>query len=155
MKLFGVLTFVVLAILATRGARWAYAAMVIVILLYFPASSGFRLDPTPCELAFDLSLAGRSLSNYPHILLFSFFFLATARQFRMSGWRSLGWSIGLTIAMGAIVEIAEGLSGVHHCKSVDLIPDFVGALLGLIVVLLGGASAKLSRRDRVKADLSD
>jgi hypothetical protein len=149
MKLFGFLIFLVLAILAMRGARWAYALFVILGLLYFPASTGFRVDPKPCDLMLDLPLAVQSLSNYPHIILFFFFFLMTTRQFRSSGWRSLGWSIGLTMAMGAAVEIAEGPSGNHHCKTLDLIPDFLGALLGLMVVVLGGmiASAKLSRRN--------
>jgi hypothetical protein len=149
MKLLGVLMFLVLAILAMRGARWAYAGFVMLILLYFPASTGFRVDPKPCELTFNLPLGVQSLSNYPHIILFSFFFLVTTRQLRMSRWRRFGWSIGLTMAMGAAVEIAEGLSGKHYCKTVDLIPDFMGALLGLMVVVLGGtiASAKLSRRN--------
>ena len=121
---------------------------VILGLLYFPASSGFRVDPKPCDLALDLPLAIQSLSNYGHIIIFSFFFLMTTRQFRLSGWRPWGWSIGLTMAMGAAVEIAEGLSGVHHCKTVDLIPDFMGALLGLMLIILGGmvAGAMLSRR---------
>src|SRR4051794_26429401 len=148
MKLFAALIFLVLAILALRRARWAYAAFVILGLLYFPASNGFRVDPKPCDLRFDLPLAILSLSNYAHILLFSLVFLMTTKQFRLSGWRPFGWSIGLTMAMGAAVEIAEGLSGAHHCKAIDLIPDFVGALLGLMVVVVGGAiaSATLGRR---------
>jgi VanZ family protein len=149
MKLFVFLIFLVLGILAMRRARWAYAAFVILGLLYFPASMGFRVEPKPCDLAVDLPLAVHSLSNYGHIVLFFIFFLITTRQFRLSGWASLGWSIGLTMAMGVAVEIAEGLTGAHHCKTGDLIPDFVGALLGLIVVVLGGtiASARLSRRN--------
>jgi VanZ family protein len=76
------------------------------------------------------------------------FFLVTLRQFRSSGWQSLGWSIGMTMAMGAAVEIAEGVSGVHHCNAIDLVPDFMGAMLGVMVVVLAGtiASSKLSRR---------
>jgi len=136
MKLLGFLIFLVLAILAMRGTRWAYAAFVILGLLYFPASIGFRVEPKRCDLAFDLSYAIHSLSNYGHIVAFFFFFLMTTRQFRVLGWKSLGWSIGLTMAMGVAVEIAEGLSGAHHCKTVDLFPDFVGALLGMMVVVL-------------------
>ena len=68
----------------------------------------------------------------------------TTRQFRSSGWRSWGLSFGLTTAMGISVEIAEGLSGHHHCKAIDLIPNFIGTLLGLMVVVL--ASATLGRR---------
>jgi hypothetical protein len=39
--------FLVLGILALRGIRWAYAAYVLLGLLYFPARVGFRLNP-PC-----------------------------------------------------------------------------------------------------------
>jgi hypothetical protein len=148
MKLFGALIFLALAILALRGARWAYALFAFLGLLYFPAVGGFRVDPKPCDLMFDLPQAVQSLSNYGHIIVFGFFFLMTTRQFRSSGWRPFAWSIGLTMAMGVAVEVAEGLSGQHHCKTVDLIPDFMGVLLALVIVVLGRtmASAMLSRR---------
>ncbi|MEO5772532.1 MAG: hypothetical protein ABIQ32_00255 [Sphingomicrobium sp.] len=155
MKLFGFLIFLVLGILAFRRARWAYVAFVILGLLYFPASLGFRLDPKPCELTFDGPLAVQSLTNYGHIINFFIFFLLTARQFRSPGWRSLAWSIALTMAMGVAVEVAEGISGAHHCKTVDLIPDFMGALLGLLAVVLTAmfARAKLTRYDGHKDDI--
>jgi hypothetical protein len=38
--------------------------------------------------------------------------------------------------MGALVEVAEGLSGRGHCRFRDLIPDSAGALLGATAVLL-------------------
>lgn len=149
MKLVVFLIFLMLGILAWRRARWAYAVFVILGLLYFPASMGFRVEPKPCDLAVDVPLALDSLSNYGHIILFFIFFLITARQFRLSGWAPLGWSIGLTMAMGVAVEIAEALSGAHHCKTSDLIPDFVGALLGVVAVVLSAlaAGAKFSHKN--------
>ena len=145
MKLFGILIFLALAILAMRGARWAYAAFVLFILLSFPAQSAFHLDPKPCGLTFGLPDAIQSLSNYGHIWLFGFFFLVTALHFRLLGWRSLAWAIAVTMAMGAAVELAQGISGNHHCKTVDLIPDFIGALVGLVIVILAGKVLSLSR----------
>jgi VanZ family protein len=149
MKLLGFLLIWALAIPAMRGTRWAYVAFVVLSLLYFPASRGFRVDPHRCDLTVDLPLAVQSLSNYGHIIPFSIFFLMTTMQLRMSGWQRFGWSIGLTMAMGAAVEIAEGLSGAHHCKAIDLIPDFIGVLLGLGIIVLAGiiAGAKVSRRN--------
>jgi hypothetical protein len=142
MKLLGFLLIWALAIPAVRGARWAYIAFVVLGLLYLPASTGFSVDPKRCDLTLDLRLAVQSLSNFPHIVLFFLFFLITTRQFRLSRWPLLGWSIGLTMAMGAGVEIAEGLSGEHHCKAVDLIPDFIGAVLGVMVLVLIGILAR-------------
>lgn len=110
---------------------------VVLGLLYFPASMGFRVEPKRCALTFDLPLAVQSLSNYGHIVSFFIFFLLTTAQFRSPGWRSLGWSLLVTMAMGVAVEIAEGLSGAHNCKTLDLIPDLIGAMLGLLVVVLG------------------
>jgi VanZ family protein len=128
--------------------RWAYAAFVVLGLLYLPASEGFHLHPQRCDPALNIPVLFHSLSNYAHIVLFAFFFVVTARQFRSSGWRSVGWSIGLTMAMGAAVEIVEGLSGAHHCKASDLVPDFIGAMLGVMVVVLAGKLATLRLRRR-------
>jgi len=150
MKLIAGLLFFAFAILAIRGSRWAYAGFVMFILLQFPANVGFRMRPKACYLAVNPQLALSSLSNYPHMILFGIFFLVTAIHFRLSGWRSLALAIGLTVAMGAGMEIAQGLSGAHHCKAIDLMPDFIGALIGLAVFLVGRtiASAKLSGERR-------
>jgi len=58
-----------LGILSLRGARWSYVAFVVLGLLYFPMKVGFRPEPHPCELTFDISLSIYSLTNYPHIVL--------------------------------------------------------------------------------------
>jgi hypothetical protein len=55
--------FLVLGILSLRGVRWAYVTFVLLGLLYFPASVGFRLNPRPCELIPDVPLAVHSLTN--------------------------------------------------------------------------------------------
>jgi VanZ family protein len=149
MKLLGALLVWAFAIPALWRVRWAYVAFVALGLLYLPAMTGFRVNPQRCDFAFNTPVLIQSLSNYPHIIQFSLFFLVTVRQFRSSGWQSLGWSTGLTMLMGAAVEIAEGVSGLHHCKAIDLVPDFIGAMLGVMVVLLARtiASAKRSRRN--------
>ena len=126
----------VLAALSLRGARWAYVAFVLIGLIYFPMKAGFQLDPHPCELTFGLSLAIHSLTNYPHIVLFALFFIITSAQFRLSNWTTFMWPALVTIVMGALVEVAEGVTGQGHCRSRDLIPDAVGALAGSIIVLL-------------------
>ena len=136
MKIIVFLGFFVLGILSLRGVRWAYVAFVVLGLLYFPASVGFRLDPQPCQLTFDLPLALHSLTNYAHIVLFVLFFLMTSAQFRMSNWTAFGWAALAAITMGALVELAQGITGKGHCRSRDLIPDAVGILLGSVVVLL-------------------
>jgi len=124
------------AFLSLRGLRWAYIAFVVLGLLYFPAKVGFRLNPHPCEFPFDASLAIHSLSNYPHIGLFSLFFIITSAQFRMTTWRAFIFAALLTIAMGALVEVCEGLTGTGNCRTRDLIPDAVGAMVGSVIVLV-------------------
>jgi len=136
MKLLILMPFLLLGILAARGMRWPYFSFVVFGLLYFPASVQFRLDPKRCELTFDIATAVQSLSNFGHVIICFVFFLITVAQFPRPGWQSLSWSVALTMAMGVAIETAEGLSGAHHCKTLDLIPDFVGALVGLLVVLL-------------------
>jgi hypothetical protein len=72
--------------------RWAYVTFVLLGLLYFPASVGFRLNPQPCELIPNIPLAVYSLTNYAHIVLFVLFFLMTSAQFRMSQWAGYAWA---------------------------------------------------------------
>ena len=78
MKLFVYLGFLVLGILSLRGVRWAYITFVLLGILYFPASVGFRLNPHPCELVPNIPLAIYSLTNYAHIVLFVLFFAIIA-----------------------------------------------------------------------------
>jgi hypothetical protein len=137
--------FFALAILAIRGARWAYAGLVMWILLHAPASIGFQMHPKACYLTVNMPLALASLSNYPHMILYCIVFVVTALHFRLSGWQALAWSIALTLAMGAGMEIAQGLSGTHHCKAIDLIPDLIGATIGLLIVVLGRTIANARR----------
>jgi hypothetical protein len=136
MKLLGFLGFLVLAILSLRGVRWAYVTYVVLGLLYFPVSVGFRLNPQPCESIPNLSLAIFSLTNYPHIVLFVLFFLMTISQFRTYTWSTFAWAAVAGIVMGALVELAEGISGSGHCRLRDLIPDTAGILLGSVIFLV-------------------
>jgi VanZ family protein len=97
---------------------------------------GFRLNPQPCELTLNIPLAVYSLTNYAHIVLFVLFFLMTSAQFRISQWSGYAWAAVACIAMGILVEVAEGISGIHHCRVRDLIPDTAGVVLGAGIVLL-------------------
>jgi hypothetical protein len=145
MKLLGTLIVLAFAIALWR-VRWAYVAFVVLGLLYLPASRGFRFDPQRCDVALNGPILVQSLGNYAHIILFALFFIVTVRQFHSSSWRSLGWSIAITMAMGAAIEIAESLTGAHHCKASDLVPDFLGATFGMMIVVLARkiARAKIS-----------
>ena len=135
-----------LVILSLRGMRWAYVTFVVLGLLYFPVSVGFRLNPQPCELVVNMPLAVHSLTNYRHIVLFVLFFLMTSAQFRMSQWRGYAWVAVACIVMGLLVEIAQGISGNHHCRLRDLIPDAAGVVLGAGIVFLWNT---MRRRPRV------
>jgi hypothetical protein len=136
MRLIAFPVLLALGVLSLRGVRRAYITFVLLGLLYFPASVGFRFDPHPCELAFGLSLAAHSLTNYAHMVLFALFFLMTSAQLRMDDWQGFAWAALATVVMGGLVELAQGLTGKGHCRSRDLIPDAVGILLGSVIVLL-------------------
>jgi len=126
----------ILAVLSLRGVRWAYIAFITLGLLYFPAKAGFQLDPHPCEMTFDFPLAIHSLSNYAHIVLFALGFALTSAQFRTWNWSAFAWAAAITIVLGALVEVAQGVTGQGHCRLRDLIPDTVGALAGSVIVLI-------------------
>ena len=125
-----------LGVLSLRGVRWAFVAFAVLGLLYFPAKSGFRLDPDPCQLIFGVSLAIHSLTNYGHIVLFALFFVMASAQFRAPDRRAFAWSAAATIVMGALVEVAQGATGEGNCRARDLIPDALGILVGSVIALL-------------------
>ncbi|HEV2803275.1 MAG TPA: hypothetical protein VGW12_22635 [Pyrinomonadaceae bacterium] len=125
----------IFGLLALRGIRWAYVTFVVLGLLYFPTKVGFQLAPRPCQFAFDVPLAIHSLTNYGHIVLFALFFVMTIAQFRMSNRSAFVWSAVATVVMGALVEVAQGVTGEGNCRLRDLIPDGVGILVGAIAVL--------------------
>jgi hypothetical protein len=136
MKILVFIGFFALGILSLRGMRWAYVTFVLLGLLYFPASVGFRLNPKPCELVPNIPLAVHSLTNYRHIVLFVLFFLMTSAQFRMTRWRGYAWAALACIVMGLLVEAAQGITGTGHCRLRDSIPDFAGVVLGAGIVFL-------------------
>jgi len=136
MKILVSLGFLVLGILAARGARWAYITFVALAILYFPASVGFHLHPHGCEGLPSMALAFYSLRNYAHIVLFILFFIMTSAQFKMSRWAGFLWAVAACIVMGILVEVAEAVSGTHHCRMRDLIPDSAGILIGAAIVFL-------------------
>jgi hypothetical protein len=62
------------------------------------------------------------------------FFLMSHAQFKDT--RRPFASAGLaTLVMGALVELAEGVSGRGNCRLRDLVPDSASALLGAAFVL--------------------
>lgn len=127
----GIAIWIVLAILALRGATWAYAIFIILAFLWIPGSVGFHLHRPHCEMALSFDLALFSLTNYKHIFLFGMFFLMTRVQLGRRPYAVL-IAFAATMAIGVLIEIEEGMA-VGHCRIRDLVPDAAGALLGEVV----------------------
>jgi hypothetical protein len=119
--------------------RLAFAGFVVLGLFSFALRAGWPgqpLAPNGCELLVGPTLALYSFRNTPHILLFALCFILARAQFRWADQgadgrrRGVAGAFVITLAVGALVEIAEGLSGAGHCRLRDLLPDAAGALLG-------------------------
>ncbi len=105
-----------LALIALRGRRWAYLAFVVLGLLYFPAQTHFRVHVPKCEhLLPTMHVLVLSLHNYAYIALFAGFYWMSWVQFRRSDARAV-WALLATLLVGALVEIAEGMTGRGHCR---------------------------------------
>ncbi|MEA2238959.1 MAG: hypothetical protein QOC81_3683 [Thermoanaerobaculia bacterium] len=129
--------FVVLAVLAFLGKRWAYFTFVVLGVLYFPASVGFHFHPRPCDCALSWPLVQFALTKYGHFVRFIIFFLMTSVQVRGSSTRAQYLiSAAAVLAMGIYVELAEGFTGSGNCRLRDLAPDMAGALVGAILLLM-------------------
>jgi hypothetical protein len=141
--------YVLLAVLALRGVLWAYVSYIVLGLAYFPVKVGFRLDPHACELTFGARLAVFSLTNYAHIVMFAFFFIMTSAQFDRSKWSEGSVRVRaalIALAMGALVELAEGITGRGHCRLRDIIPDSAGIVLGMAAIALWHTARSRIRR---------
>lgn len=157
----------ILSILALAGAlviprlRWrraAFVSFVVLGLCSFPLRAGWParpLAPRACELLVDRALALYSFRNTPHIVLFALCFLLARAQFpapgagRAGGWGANAGAFAVTLAVGALVELAEGATGAGHCRLRDLLPDSAGALLGwaAVTVIIGCTQWMRRRRD--------
>jgi hypothetical protein len=134
------------AIQAFRGVRWGYVGYILLGLAYFPYRVGFALRPRSCELAFGATQAVQSLSNHGHIWMFAVFFLMSSVQLRQPSARlTFAYASVATLLVGALVEVAQGVTGAGNCQLYDLIPDMVGLLLGAGILLVWRA-ARSSRR---------
>src|SRR5205809_5273970 len=123
---------VLLALITLRGKRWAYFAFVVLGLLYFPAQTHFRVHVPKCEqLLPTIQVLVLSLHNYAYIALFAGFYWMSWVQFRRFDARAV-WALLATLLVGALVEIAEGMTGGGrgqvHCRVRDLVPDAAGAV---------------------------
>ncbi len=119
---------------ALRASRWTYSIVFPLSLLYFPLKAG-GVRPVECEWTFNASLAVYSLRNIPHTVGFAIFFVLSVAQFPNVK-HAIAWSFLACFALGFLVEIAEGATGIHHCRMRDLIPDMAGACIGAIAVLI-------------------
>jgi hypothetical protein len=125
---------VVCGLLAFRGIRWAYVSYVAFALLYFPLQVGFQFSPRACQTAVSIDLAVSSLGNWAHIVLCAIFYVMTIAQFQKKTAAAFLSAAFIVVAMGAAVEALQGLTGSHNCKVRDVIPDTVGAAIGMAVM---------------------
>jgi len=133
---------------ALRASRWTYSIVFPLSLLYFPLQAG-GVRPVQCEWTFNASLAVYSLTNFPHMAGFAIFFMLGVAQLPNVK-HAMAWAFLASFVMGFLVEIAEGATGIHHCRMRDLIPDMAGACIGAIAVLVVRRLAAMSQTGDVR-----
>jgi hypothetical protein len=121
---------VVLAVFALRGARWAYVAYLLFAILFMPARAGFQIQPLICATPVSISSALYSLQNWAHIVLTALVALMTLAQFRERNAAAIVTAIAVTVTLGLLAELEQGLFRTGNCRMRDLVPDTAGAILG-------------------------
>lgn len=87
------------------------------------------------------------MADCPHCrIIFAAFYGLSWIQFRCTGWTGLLWAGLATLLMGALLEVAQGVTGHGHCRLRDLVPDSVGASLACLLLLWH--SHRVQRRER-------
>ena len=124
-----------------RHRRWAYALYMLVGILRIPARTGFHLYALRCDWHLTATNASRSLTKLPHIVLFGCFFLLTAAQFDTIDRRSLAWSFAATVGLGLLIEIQEGVTRTGNCRFTDVLPDALGGLIVMALLVAARAIA--------------
>ena len=108
----------------------------VVAVARIPARTGFPLNSPSCDMQLSLENVARSITKLPHMILFGMFFLLTVIQFDRIDRRTLAWSLLATLVLGLIVEIEEGATRTGNCRMTDVLPDFIGAIVGMALVII-------------------
>lgn len=130
----------VLALIALRGKRWAYFALILLGLAYFPAQAQFRVHAPLCTLTLPTAQTLLlSVQNYAFVALFAGFYWVSWVQFRNADRRGI-WALPVTLLAGALVQVAQGatLAGRGHCRLVDLAPAVAGGLGAALLLAVWG-----------------
>lgn len=127
-----VIAWIVLAVLALRGARWAYAVFIILAFVWIPARTGFHFHRPNCNLQLSIDLALFAASKYKHIFLFGMFFLMTRVQLGRTPYAML-IAAAATMAVGILIELEETATRTGYCNLRDLVPDAIGALIAEVI----------------------
>ncbi len=128
----------VLIVMALRGSRRAYIALLLLAAGYFPVSVGFTFKPGVVDSEISLNLFWVSLQNYRHIVLFAVFYIMTCIQLGdlnvgEFNWKKMLLAGFITLLMGVYVEFAQWYTGNGHCRVRDLIPDLAGIMVGFFI----------------------
>ena len=83
--------------------RAAYVLLILSAPVYF-YSKGGQVSAPVCAWTFDAALARHSLTNYPHIVLFSIFFVLTYVQLHRVR-NAMMWSAAATLAIALVSKL--------------------------------------------------
>lgn len=95
----------------------------------------FHIHALKCEQLISKSMVLLSLHNYAYIALFAGVYWVLWVQFKRTDARVV-WAFLATVIVGALVEIAEGMTGRGSCRVRDLVPAAAGALGAALVLAL-------------------
>lgn len=79
--------------------------------------------------------------NVPHLALFAAFILLVYIALGPVSAR-LRWAVAMTFSFGVVLEVQQAATRTGNCELVDLVPDALGALGGVVIILIFRAARR-------------
>src|SRR6266576_441851 len=119
--------------LTVRILRILPFVCLVILSLWVAGRSPLGRKPFHIDWSISVSELAEVVTKAPHLISTAVFFLLATLAV---GTNRLLLAFGLTMLVGIGWELAETTVVGHHARLIDLVPDLIGTLTGLVILVL-------------------